>query len=97
MNGVEIRNQDRDGHDNQEDVSKDEIRTPEGHLNDLDDELASWLGHGCTTKASSGPFTSPPCSVGFIVLELSSEEGGNDDLVNCALNGNDTDDTEDSV
>lgn len=45
MNGVEVGNQDRNSHDNQEYVAEDEVGTPERHFNDLDNELSSWLRH----------------------------------------------------
>lgn len=40
---------------------------------------------------------SPPSPVGFVVLELSREEDGDEDLENATLHGHDGNDTEDCV
>ena len=97
VQGVGIRDQDGWSEDDQKNVRKNEIRAPQGHLDDLDDELASRLGHGGVAESTTIPFTRPPSTVSLIVLELTSQEDGDEDLLNRALDGDDSDNTEDSM
>lgn len=48
-------------------------------------------------EASTVPLTSPPCPVGFIVLELTGQEDRDKDFLNGPLDGDDGDDTKDSM
>ena len=92
MQFVNERNENGDRQDHQEDVTKQEIRAPQRHLDDFHDKLTSRLGHGRVTKATAVPFTRPPCTVCFVVLEFTRKEDCNKDLLDSALNGNDSDD-----
>lgn len=97
MQGVHVRNQDRRSQNDKKNMSKQEIGAPQRHLNDLDDELASGLGHGRRSEATSVPFTCPPGTICFVVFEFTSQEYGNEDFLDGALNGDDGNDTQYSV
>lgn len=49
------------------------------------------------TQSSVEPNTSPPSSVGFVMLEFTGEEDGDEDLEDTSLDSNDGDETEDCV
>ena len=49
------------------------------------------------SETSSVPLASPPSQVGLVVFELTGEEHGDEDLLDCALNGDDSDDTKHGV
>lgn len=78
-------------------MAEQEVVRPERHLHNLDDELASRLGHRGRAETAAVPLTSPPCAVRLVVLELTSEEDGDQELLNGALNGHDGDDTQDRM
>ena len=59
----------------------------DGQLNDLDDEFTSRLRDNMAAKTATGPLPAPPRPVALIVLELSSEQNRDKDLVNCPLDG----------
>jgi hypothetical protein len=65
----------------QEYVCKKEIRTPQRHFHNLDDELPSWLRHGRCTKPSSIPFSSPPCAIRLVMFVFTSEENRDQNLL----------------
>jgi len=94
---VGVRDQDGRREHEQQNVSQQDITTPETHLDDLDDEFTSGLRHDMVAETTAGPFTSPPGQVGLVVLELSGEEHGNENLVDGALDGDDGDQSEDGV
>lgn len=96
MQRVGIRDQNWWSQDNEKDVSKQEIRSPQRHLDNLDDKLASGLGHGGIAKPTAIPFTCPPCTIGLIVFEFTSQKHSNENFLDGALdcdNGNDTQDS----
>lgn len=97
MQLVEERDQGRWRQNDQENVTKQKIRGPQGHFHDLHNELAGWLGHGRPSEATTIPFTSPPRLVGLVVLELAGQKDSNEDLLNGPLDGNDRDDTQHCV
>jgi len=81
----------------QENVTKQEIRGPQRHFHDFHNELASWLRHCRRAKATSIPFTSPPCAIRLVVLELAGQEYGYEELLNGPLDGNDRNDSQNSM
>lgn len=48
-------------------------------------------------KAATIPFPSPPSAIGLVVLELTGEEDGDEDFVDCTLDGDDSNETEHGV
>ena len=93
VQAVEVRDEDGGSKHEQQDMAEDEIRAPKRQLDDLDDEFTRRLRHGVRAKATAIPATSPPSPVRLVVLELTTEEDGNEDLVDGALNGDDGDET----
>lgn len=77
----------------QEDVRQEEVRRPQGHLHNLDNEFSSRLRHGRGTQATAIPFTSPPSTIGLVMFEFTSKEDGDKEFLNGALNGDDSNDT----
>lgn len=94
-------------------VTSEEIGRVKTHLDGLDDKLSSGLGQGVRSETSVEPDTlicqslpkvesremtySPPSSVGLVVLELSRQEDGDQDLEYTPLNSDDGNDTEDRM
>lgn len=94
-------------------VTRQEIGRVKTHLDGLDDELSSWLRESVGSKTSIEPDTlrhqyfaisgcqiathSPPSSVRLVVLELSREEDGDEDLEDGPLHGDDSNDTDDGA
>jgi hypothetical protein len=94
-------------------VTSEEIGRVKTHLDGLDDKLSSGLGQGVRSETSVEPDTlicqslpkvesremtySPPSSVGLVVLELSRQEDGDQDLEYTPLNSDDSNDTEDRM
>jgi len=78
-------------------MTQKDVATPETHLDDLDYEFTSRLRHGMVTKTTASPFASPPSQVCLVVLEFSRKEHGDENLVDGALNGDDGNQSEDSV
>ena len=87
MDHVEVRNQDGDRQYEKQHVAHDKVRAPEGQLDDLDDEFSGRLRDNMAAKTTTGPPPAPPRPVALIVLELSSEQNRDKDLVNCSLDG----------
>ena len=81
----------------EEDVSDEEVRAPQRQLDDLHDELARRLRHRGRAQAAAVPLARPPRPVRLIVLELTREEDGDEDLVDRALYEDDRDETEHGV
>jgi len=42
-------------------------------------------------KTSTIPLSRPPCPIGLVMLELSTEKHSDEELVDRSLNGNDSD------
>ena len=74
-----------------------EVRRPETKLNALDHKLACRLRKDVHAKVTAVPDARPPGAVRLIVLELTAEEQRDADLVHRTLDGDDRDDTQDSV
>lgn len=94
---VRKRNNGRQRQEEEQKVSKQEITAPERELDNLDNVLASRLGHGVVTEPAAVPLTRPPRAVGLIVLELARDENRDQDLLNRALDRDDRDQTEHRV
>ena len=97
MKLIDEGNQNWGRHNEQQQVTQDEVRTPEGHFHDLHDELSGRLGDGIVSKATAVPFTSPPSSVCFIVFEFTRQEDRNEDLRQGTLNSNNGNNSQDGV
>jgi len=67
---VKVRNQNRRGQHEQEQVAKDEIRAPQRQFDDLDQKFSRRLRHEVCTQPSAIPPTSPPCAVCLVVFEF---------------------------
>jgi hypothetical protein len=70
MQLIEEGDQGRWGQNYQENMTKQKIGGPQRHLHDFHNKLPGWLRHCRGTKATTIPFTSPPCPIGLVVLEL---------------------------
>ena len=69
MKPVDIRYQYRGSWHEQEEVADQEVRTPEGQLNDLDNEFTSWMREHVGTETMAVPFARPPCPIALIMFE----------------------------
>lgn len=78
-------------------MTSDKVGRVQPHFNSLNHKLPSRLTERMTPQTPIEPNTSPPSSVGFVMLELSGQEDGNEDLEDTPLNGNHGDKTEDGV
>lgn len=78
-------------HEEQQDVSKDEVGSEETKLGDLAEEFTTRLGD--CVPSHSVPLSSPPGNVGGVSLELTSQCQSNDELEEESLNGDDSDHT----
>jgi hypothetical protein len=94
VQSVEERNQQRGCQYDQQNVTKQEVTTPKGHLDNFNDEFAGRLRHGRAAEAPSVPFTSPPCTVRLVVFELTRQENGNKNLLDSTLHGDNGDDSQ---
>jgi hypothetical protein len=94
---VRKRNNGRQGQEEQQEVTEQEITAPEREFDNLDNILASRLGHGVVTETTSIPLTSPPCAVRLVMLELARDKDGDQDLLDRTLNGDDRDQTKDRM
>lgn len=88
MELVNIRNDEEWQHDEENDMTEDEISCKHAELGDLAQELTPWLGHGVPSHVI--PFACPPSNVGTIRLELTSERERDDELVEEALKSHDS-------
>ena len=97
MEPVKVRHQHRRRQHEQQEVPDEEVRRPERELDHLDDVLARGLAERMRAEAATVPFTGPPRAVGLVVLELAGEDEGDDEFVDCALDGDDGEETDDDV
>jgi len=81
---VEVRNDKRREHDEEKNVTKEEITREETKLGNLAKEFTARLRHRVPTHVV--PFTSPPGDVCSICLELTSECKRYNKLIDEALN-----------
>lgn len=82
---------------NHEDMTKQKVRAPKRHLDNLDNVFTSGLRQCRGTKAPTVPLAGPPSSVRLVVLIFTSQEYRNKDLLDSTLNGDDGNDTEHCV
>lgn len=94
MEPISKRYQNGRRQNNQENMPEEEIRTPERHFDNLDNEFTGRLRHCRRSQASSVPFTRPPGAVRLVVLVLTSKEDCDQELLDGPLNRNDGDDTQ---
>jgi len=83
--------------DEQNKVAEDEVGSPQPKFDDLDDELTSRLRHSMGAEANAPPFPSPPSSVRLVMLKLTRQEEGYDDFMDCSLNENNSDQSNDRM
>ena len=81
MYGIPIGDETRRSEYEQEEVGDQEVRCPERQFNNLDNEFSGWLRHDMVAQPATIPLSSPPRSVGLIMLELTREEYRYEDLV----------------
>jgi len=80
MQSINVRNQHDRGHDKQQEVSKQEVSTPHGQLDNLDNEFTHRLRPSARAQVPAVPLASPPCSVSFIVFEFSRQSNSDEEL-----------------
>ena len=97
MHAIKIRHQHRRHEREQQKVSNQEIARLKTELDHLDDVLARGLAERMRAEAAAVPFTGPPRAVGLVMLELAREDEGDDEFVDCALDGDDGEETDDDV
>ena len=78
-------------------MTGDEIRRVKTHFDRLDDEFTRGLRERVGSKTPVEPYSRPPSSVGFVVLEFSREEYRDEDLEYTSLNTDDGDNGETGV
>jgi len=83
MEGVDVRDQERRKHEEQQQVTQAEVRREVSQLSDLTQELTARLREAHPSHAV--PFTGPPSNVGRVGSELTSEGQSNDKLVDETL------------
>lgn len=88
---IHVRNAQGRQHDKQNEVTQDKVRREITQFGNLAKELTARLGHGVPSHAV--PFSSPPSDVGLIMLELTSQGQGDDELVDEPLDGSHGDHT----
>jgi hypothetical protein len=93
MDTVKVRDHHRQSQQEQQQMPEENVGTPEGQLDNLDDEFSGRLRHDVGAETASIPLAGPPCSVGFVVLEFSSQEHRDHDFVDGALDSDDRDET----
>lgn len=94
---VKEGDEERHREDDEEDVADDEVGREQAHLDELDDELSGGLREDVAAESAVVPHSGPPGPVDLVVLELSREEEGDEELVKEALDEARCDDTEDGV
>ena len=94
MQTINVRDEDRRGQEEEEDVAHEEVRAPQRQFNDLHDELTRGLGHGMRAEAAAVPLARPPRAVRLVMLEFTRQEHGNQELVNRTLDMNDRNETQ---
>lgn len=88
---VDVGDQNDREHDEEKEVTEEEIRGEHAQLSNLAKELTSRLGQCVPTH--SVPFTSPPSDVRGVGLEFTSEGQSDDELEEEALDSDDGDHT----
>lgn len=78
-------------------MAGDEVGRVQSHFDDLDDELSSGLTKDMCAQSTVEPDTGPPRSVGFVVLEFSRKEDGDQELEDESLNRDDGNHAKDDV
>ena len=78
-------------------MSSEEVGAPQGQLDDLDNILARRLRHSVRAQPTAVPLAGPPRPVRLVVLELTREEDGDENLVNRPLDVDCCSDTHDGV
>ena len=91
MELVDIGDQDDREHDEEDDVTEDEIRSEHAQLGNLAKELETRLRH--CVPAHSVPLARPPSNVGGVGFEFAGKGEGNDELEEEALDCNNGDHT----
>lgn len=94
---VKVGDNSWDCQEQEENVTSNKVGSVKTHLDRLDDEFTSGLRERVRAETTVEPNTSPPRSVGLVVLKLSGQEDGDEDLEDTPLNRHDRDDTEHSV
>lgn len=97
MELVNERDERRWRQNDHEEMSEEEIGAPQRHFDNLDNVFTSGLRHGGVTKPTSIPLARPPSAIRLVMLELTGEEDGNQELLNGALDGDNGDDTQDGM
>ena len=95
MEGVDVRDQERGKHEEQQQVTQAEVRREVSQLSDLTQELTARLREAHPSHAV--PFTGPPSNVGRVGSELTSEGQSNDKLVDETLDGDHSNHTRKSL
>ena len=72
-------------HDEQDQMTQNEVGSEVTQFSDLTEEFTTGLRNGMPTHAV--PFTGPPGNVGLVVLEFTSQGQRNNKLVDEPLNG----------
>lgn len=85
------RNQDRWCQNDQQEMSCQEVGTPQRHFDDFDDKLSSRLRYSGVAETPTVPFPCPPGAIGFVMLIFPCEEDCDQDLLDGPLNGDDGD------
>ena len=78
-------------------MAQEEIGRPEREFDNFDDVFSSRLRERMRAETTSVPFSSPPRPVRLIMFELAREETRDEDLVNRALNEDNSDHSKDCM
>lgn len=70
-------------------MAQDHVTSPQLHLNNLDQILSSRLRHGIGAKSATTPLARPPGLIRLVVLELSGEADGDEELLDQPLDRDD--------
>ena len=88
MELVHVRNAQGRQHDKQDEVTEDKVRREVTQFGNLAKELTARLGHG--VPPHTVPFSSPPSNVGRVMFELTCQGKSDDELVEPALDSDDS-------
>lgn len=97
MKSVKVRDNRGDSKEEQQDVTDYKVCRIQSHFNSLNHKLSSRLRESVRSQTPVEPNTSPPRSVCLVMLELSRQEDGNENLEDTPLNSNDRNDTENGM
>jgi hypothetical protein len=78
-------------------VTNQEVRAPEGKLNDLDNKFARRLRKYVSPEATAIPLARPPCPVGLVMLKFTREKYRDQYFVNGTLDCHNRDETKDGM